>query len=301
MTNCKLILQAIDYIESNLKQPLSVLTLSRVSGYSLYHFIRLFQGVTGLTPGDYIARRRISEAAREILRTPDRSFQDISLDYSFNDYETFTRAFKRLLHTTPTRIRQKSNPDIPMLLHPIRGMDLPHWTVHNSGSPEIIELGEIRLQGPFITVNNDPSIIGTAWEQLFSGIASIPCRKLPERYYQLGYWPDNYEDSGFSLLCACELNTSSPSPPGTTLRANRGQADSHLPVHILPPARYLKFLHKGPSAEVSATYKYIYGVFLPRTDYRLNLTYEFEYYGAGYLGPDNPDSVSEIYIPLTRL
>lgn len=47
MTNCKLILQVIEYIESNLKQPLSVLTLSRVSGYSLYHFIRLFQGLPG--------------------------------------------------------------------------------------------------------------------------------------------------------------------------------------------------------------------------------------------------------------
>ncbi|WP_342424567.1 AraC family transcriptional regulator [Paenibacillus sp. FSL E2-0178] len=301
MTNCKLILQAIEYIESNLKQPLSVLTLSRVSGYSLYHFIRLFQGVTGLTPGDYIARRRISEAAREILRSPWRTFQDISLDYSFNDYETFTRAFKRLLHTTPTRIRQKSNPDIPMLLHPIRGMDLPHWTGHNTASPEIIELGEIRLQGPFITVNNDHSIIGAAWEQIFSSISSIPERKLPERYYQLGYWPDDYENSGFSLLCACELNASLPLPPGTKLQTNRENADNNLPVHTLPPARYLRFLHRGPSAEVSATYKYIYGVFLPRTDYRLNLTYEFEYYGKDYLGPDNPNSVSEIYIPLTLL
>lgn len=289
MNNGQLILQAIDYIESNLKQTLSVLALSRVSGYSQYHFIRLFQGVTGLTPGDYIARRRISEAAREILRNPHRSFQDISLDYSFNDYETFTRAFKRLLHTTPTRIRQKSNPDIPLLLHPIRGRDLPHWTGHNTASPEVIELGEITLQGPFITVNNVHSIIGAAWEQLFSGISAISDRRLPEKYYQLGYWPDDYEDSGFSLLCACELNSS------TSL------VDDIMPVHTLPPARYLKFLHRGTSAEVSATYKYIYGVFLPRTGHRLNLSYEFEYYGKDYLGPDNPNSVSEIYIPLTLL
>ncbi|MFD2874949.1 hypothetical protein ACFTAO_01590 [Paenibacillus rhizoplanae] len=44
MKNTQLILQAIQYIESNLKQPLSVLTLSRETGYSLFHFIRLFQG-----------------------------------------------------------------------------------------------------------------------------------------------------------------------------------------------------------------------------------------------------------------
>lgn len=45
MKNSQLILQATQYIEANLKQPLSVLTLSRESGYSLFHFIRLFQGL----------------------------------------------------------------------------------------------------------------------------------------------------------------------------------------------------------------------------------------------------------------
>lgn len=290
MKNSQLILQAIDYIESNLRQPLSVLTLSRESGYSLYHFIRLFQGVTGFTPGDYMARRRISEAARDILSRPQRTFHDISLDYSYNDYETFTRAFKRLLHTTPTEVRHKSNPDIPLLLHRIQPIDLPYWSNQMGATPDLVDLGEIKLQGPFITVTQDQSVIGAAWAQLFSNLSDIPNRKLPEQYYQLGYWPDNYEDNGISFHIACELDNSTTVHTGNL-----------LPTRILPPARYLRFKHKGPSAEVSATYKYIYGAFLPRTEYRLNLSYEFEYYGKEYLGPDHPNSISEIYIPLTLL
>ena len=301
MKNSQLIVQTTQYIESHLKQPLSVLDLSRETGYSLFHFIRLFQGVTGLTPGDYIARRRISEAARDILSNPKRTFHEISLDYAYNDYETFTRAFKRLLHTTPTHIRHRSNPDIPLLLHPLEPADLQHWAAQKGASPELIELGEIRLQGPFITVMQDQSVIGSAWDQLFSNLSAIPDRKLPEQYYQLGYWPDNYEDQGISFHIACELNTPASVRSGTIVQSSCEQVGSNLPIHTLPPARYLRFKHTGPSAEVAATYKYIYGVFLPGTDYRLNLSYEFEYYGQHYLGPHHPNSVSEIYIPLSLL
>lgn len=94
MNNYQLVVQALDHIEAELKSPLSVTALSRRTGYSLYHFIRLFQAITGITPGDYIARRKITEAAKDLKRWPERSFQDIALDYHFNDYETFTRAFK---------------------------------------------------------------------------------------------------------------------------------------------------------------------------------------------------------------
>lgn len=302
MNNRQLIIQTLDLIESKLQSPLSVQLLSKAAGYSLYHFIRLFQGVTGLTPGEYIARRKISEAALDLIRFPDRSFQEISLDYGFNDYETFARAFRRLLYTTPTSIRKKTNSDLLPLLHRLREEDLQHWAIHIETPPQPVELGEIILQGPSVIINNDPSAIGTAWAQLFGSVHSLGNRRLPEKYYQLGYWPEDYEDNETTFVCACELNSPSaehsPVPPSDGSSAQFGR---DFPVHVLPPARYLKFLHKGRSCEVSATYKYIYGVLLPRTEYRLALPYEFEYYGPEYLGPDNVESISEIYIPLSLL
>lgn len=106
MNNRQLIIQALDLIEDRLTTFLPVAVLSKEMGYSLYHFTRLFQAVTGIAPGDYIARRKISEAALDIHRMPERSLQDISLDYNFSNYETFTRAFKRMLHTTPSLVRK---------------------------------------------------------------------------------------------------------------------------------------------------------------------------------------------------
>ncbi|WP_150274736.1 helix-turn-helix domain-containing protein [Paenibacillus tepidiphilus] len=301
MNNRQLIVQALDHIEANLRVPLSVQALSRNTGYSLYHFIRLFQGVTGLTPGDYISRRKITEAAKDILKTPERSLQDISLDYAFNDYETFARAFKRILRRPPSALRQKLHPDIPPLLPRLYENDLQQWPDTLFVQPRLIDLGELVLQGPQVNEYTNPAAFGAAWENLFGSLALLPERMLPERYYQLGYWADDYEDSGASFLCACELSRIHPvsSGPGSGLVAD--QAIPQFPVHVLPPARYLKFLHKGRSREIPATYKYIYGVYLPKTNYRLTLPYEFEFYGDDYLGPDHPESVSEIYIPLTLL
>ncbi|WP_081386719.1 GyrI-like domain-containing protein [Paenibacillus odorifer] len=67
---------------------------------------------------------------------------------------------------------------------------------------------------------------------------------------------------------------------------------------IIEVIRYLKFIHKGRSCDIPSTYKYIYGIWLPKTEYRMSIPFELEYYGELYLGPDNENSVSEIYIPL---
>ena len=55
---------ALEYIETNLKTDMKLADLSRVAGYSEYHFLRVFKEVTGLTPVDYIRKRRLSEIAR---------------------------------------------------------------------------------------------------------------------------------------------------------------------------------------------------------------------------------------------
>jgi AraC-like DNA-binding protein len=58
--------QALEYIERNITQDVSVGALAREAGYSKYHFLRLFKDATGLTPAAYIRKRRLSEIARAI-------------------------------------------------------------------------------------------------------------------------------------------------------------------------------------------------------------------------------------------
>ena len=91
----------LDYIELHLKDKLDIKTLAHVAGYSEYHFIRIFCKYVGLTPADYIRKRRISEI---VFRIGDakRPISDIAFEYGFNSKENFTRAFKNEHNILPT-------------------------------------------------------------------------------------------------------------------------------------------------------------------------------------------------------
>ncbi|WP_339800237.1 helix-turn-helix domain-containing protein [Paenibacillus sp. FSL R5-0744] len=176
MNNRQLIIQALDLIEDRLNTLLPVAVLSKEMGYSLYHFTRLFQAVTGIAPGDYIARRKITEAALDIHRIPERSLQDISLDYNFSNYETFTRAFKRMLHTTPSLVRKRINKTKLPLLPRLYEQDLLQVLSDSDLSPQLVDFGEIILQGPVVKIDHDFSVISDTWPLLFSKVDTISDR-----------------------------------------------------------------------------------------------------------------------------
>lgn len=102
------IAKAIDYIEENLKNDIDNAALARCAGYSEYHFLRVFREVVGLTPADYIRKRRISEIVR-LVNEEERPISDIAFEYGFNSKENFVRAFKREHHILPTDHRASKN------------------------------------------------------------------------------------------------------------------------------------------------------------------------------------------------
>lgn len=100
--------KVLDYIEAHLKDDrqgvLDNVTLAGLAGYSEYHFLRVFHRLVGLTPADYIRKRRISEIVRRIGEG-NRPMSDIAFEYGFNSKENFTRAFKKEHGILPTEFR----------------------------------------------------------------------------------------------------------------------------------------------------------------------------------------------------
>ena len=97
---------AIDYIERNLTQPLPIEQVAKVVGYSRFHFDRLFLAAVGDTPASYLRKRRLTEAAREIV-TANKSLLELTLDYQFQSQEAFTRSFKRMFGFSPGAYRRR--------------------------------------------------------------------------------------------------------------------------------------------------------------------------------------------------
>jgi len=65
----------------------------------------------------------------------------------------------------------------------------------------------------------------------------------------------------------------------------------------LPGGLYAVFLHKGPASDGPATFRYIFGTWLPNFGYVLDDRPHFEVLGAKYQN-EVPDSEEEIWIPI---
>jgi AraC family transcriptional regulator len=74
---------------------------------SLYHFIRTFERITGVTPHQYILRARLREAALR-LAEPTRIL-DIALDSGFGDLSNFNRTFRTEFGVSPRTFRKTPN------------------------------------------------------------------------------------------------------------------------------------------------------------------------------------------------
>lgn len=98
---------AIRFIELHFRRPLGVDELSALVGISPYHFLRTFKQVAGLTPHQFILRRRLREAALR-LRTTAEPVLDIALDAGFGDLSNFNHTFRSVFGTTPTNYRTNS-------------------------------------------------------------------------------------------------------------------------------------------------------------------------------------------------
>jgi AraC-like DNA-binding protein len=98
-----------EYIETRLREPITLRELSDAAGYSPWHAARLFKEATGLSPFEYIRSRRLTKAALQ-LRDGDERVIDVALDFVFDSHEGFTRAFSREFGIAPKRYSQKTPP-----------------------------------------------------------------------------------------------------------------------------------------------------------------------------------------------
>lgn len=96
---------ALEYIETNLKNDITLLDIAQSAFLSPFHFHRIFSNVVGETVMNYLKRRRLTDSLQELLLT-NKSILSISCEYCFESQEVYLRAFKKYFGVTPSAYRK---------------------------------------------------------------------------------------------------------------------------------------------------------------------------------------------------
>ena len=100
----KIFSDILDYIDIHYAEKLSLEAIAKSTGFSKYHFARLFKEYTNTTFYDYLIYKRI-KVVEELLANPDLSITDIALLSGFSSISTFNRIFRKIKNCTPTEYR----------------------------------------------------------------------------------------------------------------------------------------------------------------------------------------------------
>jgi AraC-like DNA-binding protein len=95
------------WIDAHAHQPIELEDAAGETGLSPFHFLRLFSGVLGVSPHQYLVRSRLRHAAR-LLADDERPVTDIAYDVGFGDLSNFVRTFHRAAGVSPRRFREAS-------------------------------------------------------------------------------------------------------------------------------------------------------------------------------------------------
>ncbi len=96
--------RAVDYIEANLADDITLPELATVTGLSPVYFARQFRQATGLAPHQYLLRTR-AERAKRLLAAGTMPLASIALECGFCHQEHLTRVFRKRFGVTPGAYR----------------------------------------------------------------------------------------------------------------------------------------------------------------------------------------------------
>jgi AraC family transcriptional regulator len=92
---------AIDFMEAHLLEPIDFDEIARQACSSTFHFMRMFNILTGLIVSEYIRNRRPTLAGNE-LSLSDAKVIDVAFKYGYETHESFTKAFRQFHGITPS-------------------------------------------------------------------------------------------------------------------------------------------------------------------------------------------------------
>lgn len=281
------IANATDWIEGHLFEDFPAHAPAGEACLSPYHFHRLFRAVTGLSPGLYIRKRRLTSAA-ELLLDGKKSVIEIALDAGYESQEAFTRAFKSMFGITPGSMRDDGSDPTMSAQFPITLEILQHYS-----SGQITMQPEFRQRDSFTVAGigddyetGQTMVINRMWGQLENILDAEKLHR--DKAYGVCYAPQIHgkPSKTFHYIAGIETGKNDKLPNKFT-------------SITIPKNDYAVFLHSGELINIEKTIRYIWQTWIPHAGYELADAPDFEVYDHRFDEKTLSGDI-EIWIPIQK-
>ena len=96
---------AVDFMHAHMDKDLTLADLARAAHLSVFHFVRMFRALYGLTPVSYLRRRR-AERALTLIKSTDLGITEIAAEVGMSRLALW-RNLRRTLGASPQLLRQQ--------------------------------------------------------------------------------------------------------------------------------------------------------------------------------------------------
>jgi len=275
---------ALDYVEENLTSEIELKNIANKAYFSLYHFHRVFGAIVGDNMKEFIRKRRLTEAGSDLIKSNERII-DIAMKYQFGSQAAFTRSFKKMYGMTPMQYRKNGENLVLFQKKRLTDIRLKHLDGGISMEPKIIQKDKFMVVGMKYYGSNNNNEIPELWKRFNPRINEI--KNVINGNVAMGMceFVENLTDESKFTYFACQEVSSLEDIPkemeGLTVKKNK----------------YAVFTHKGLVDRLGDTYEYIYGSWLPRSEFEPAKSHDFEYYDERF-NPGDENSELDIYIPI---
>ena len=276
----------IAYIQDQLDQPLNLMKLGSISGYSHFHINRIFLAHTGETLGAFIRRLRLGRSILWLLTTNFR-ITEIALKSGYETPAAYTKAFRQFYGVPPSEVRKQG--ETPKMN--IKNEDLRIRLRSILVEPEIRSLPEkkiLTVERKGLVNNNFNKAADKAFYVLTGFIRAHDLWGMVEEC--LGVTPDDGSDipaSESRYIAGYFLKEGMlPAPHGD------------VQIMTYPAGNYAVFKHKGPYENLWQTWNSIYRDWLPISGQTLRHQPPFEVYLNDKRRTQAQNLLTEIYIPI---
>jgi AraC family transcriptional regulator len=276
-------------------EKLSVEKLAARSGFSPYHFCRVFQGEVGYSIMEYVRNRRLAYAASKLAC--GRRISDLAVDCGFETPSGFSKAFRRYFDCSPEVYRMHASFDVPKL--PILKKSKQYVTGGIVMEPKMLKREAVKVAGFALTTRTkdeeNKRAIPQFWhEYLTDGrVKKLHGESFLKSHVEYGAcFPENLEDGEFVYVIGVEIKEGHDVPDG-------------YHVCTLPEALYARFTtppadEANFSLSIQGTWNYIYSEWFPNSGYEFDSNgIDFELYDERCMAKTG--KVCDIYIPVVKI